>query len=258
VFLRDLGAHQLRDLSQPERVAQLCGPGLPFEFGPLRSLNRALTNLPLQVTSFVGRAGGLAETTLLLADRRHVTLAGAGGCGKTRLAVQLGAEVLDDFPDGVWFADLAPLTDPDLVGRTLATAAGVTEVPGQPILDTLADRFTDSVALVVLDNCEHLLDGAAAVAERLLAGCVGVRYWPRAGNRSGPSARRLIESRRWAGRPARTAPGVNRWRCSSTARHWPGRRCGSALTNSPRSPRSARGWTGSRWRSSWPPLVVDR
>ena len=98
VFLRDLGVHHLRDLSRPERVSQLCGPGLPFEFPPLRSLNRLPHNLPVQLTTFIGRVGELAETTLLLTDRRLVTLVGAGGSGKTRLAVQLGAEVIDRFP----------------------------------------------------------------------------------------------------------------------------------------------------------------
>ncbi len=175
LFLRDLGTQLLRDLSQPERVAQLCGPDLPFEFAPLRSLDRALTNLPVQLTSFVGRAAELAETMLLLAERRFVTLAGAGGCGKTRLAVQLAAEVLDEFPDGVWLTDLAPVTDPDLVARALARAAGVSELPGRLLLDALVDHFAGASALLVLDNCEHLLDGASVVAETLLRRCAGVR-----------------------------------------------------------------------------------
>lgn len=175
VFLRDLGSHQLRDLSAPEWVAQLCAPGLPFDFPPLRSLDRTLTNLPVQVTNFVGRAAELAETGLLLRDRRLLTLAGAGGCGKTRLAIQLAAEVLDSFADGVWFADLGALTAPELVANTVAVAAGVAEIAGQPLVDTLADGFAGATALVVLDNCEHLLDGCAALAETLLARCPGVR-----------------------------------------------------------------------------------
>jgi len=174
-FLRDLGVHHLRDLSQPERVAQLCGPDLPAQFPPLRSLDRAITNLPVQLTSFVGRAGELAEAGLLLADRRLLTLLGAGGCGKTRLAVQLAAELADQFTDGVWFADLAPLADPDLVARTLASAAGIAEVPGRPMIDVMTERLADAVVLVLLDNCEHLLDGSAALVEALLRSCPGVR-----------------------------------------------------------------------------------
>lgn len=174
-FLRDLGLHHLRDLGQPERVAQVCGSGLPTDFPPLHSLDRALTNLPVQLTSFVGRAGELAQTGVLLADRRLLTLLGAGGCGKTRLAVQLAAEVADDFADGVWFADLAPLADPDLVARTLADAVGIAEVSGRPIQEVLTERLADAVALIVLDNCEHLLDGSAALVEALLRSCPGAR-----------------------------------------------------------------------------------
>jgi predicted ATPase/DNA-binding NarL/FixJ family response regulator len=153
----------------------LCGPGLPADFPPLRALDRRLTNLPLQISSFVGRIEELAHTIELLRDRRLLTLAGAGGAGKTRLAVQLAAEVLDDFGDGVWFADLAPVNDPDLVTRTVAAAAGVNELPGRPVIESVVDRFIDATALVVLDNCEHLLEAATDVVETLLHRCPGVR-----------------------------------------------------------------------------------
>lgn len=136
---------------------------------------RAPNNLPGQGTSFVGRAAELAELTLLLTDRRLVTLAGAGGCGKTRVAVQVCMEVLDRFPHGVWFADLAPLADPGLVAGTVAAAAGIAELPGRAILDTLGERLAETRALIVLDNCEHLLDGCAAVAETLLGRCPDLR-----------------------------------------------------------------------------------
>ena len=174
-FLRDLGVHHLRDLTRPERVAQLCAPGLPFEFPPLRSMAHLPTNLPMQVTTFVGRARELSDTATLLAEHRLLTLTGAGGCGKTRLAVQLAAELVDRYPDGVWLADLSPLTDGELVGRTVAAAAGCPEVPGQRPVETLVESLRDRELLIVVDNCEHLLDAAAEVAEAVLAGCPGVR-----------------------------------------------------------------------------------
>jgi predicted ATPase/class 3 adenylate cyclase/DNA-binding CsgD family transcriptional regulator len=175
VFLRDLGVHHLRDLTRPERVSQLCAPGLPFDFPPLRSLDRLPNNLPVLVTSFVGRATELAETSGLLAERRMVTLTGAGGCGKTRLAIQLGADIVDRFPDGVWMADLARLSDPDLVPKAVADAVDVAELPGQPILDTVVDHLHDREALLIVDNCEHMLDASVDVVEPLLQACPGVR-----------------------------------------------------------------------------------
>jgi predicted ATPase/class 3 adenylate cyclase/DNA-binding CsgD family transcriptional regulator len=174
-FLRDLGIHHLRDLTRPERVAQLCAPGLPFDFPPLRSLERLPNNLPVQMTSFIGRTGELSETADLLAEHRMLTLTGSGGCGKTRLAVQLAAEVLDRFPGGVWLADLSPIADPELAGKAVAAAVGCPEVPGQTPTEITVEWLRDAEALVVIDNCEHLLDAAVDVAEALLAGCPGVR-----------------------------------------------------------------------------------
>ena len=129
-FLRDLGLHKLRDLSRPERISQLCGPGLPFDFPPLLSLDRMPNNLPVQLTNFIGRIGEVTEASLLLSDRRLLTLVGGGGSGKTRLALQLAGELIDECPDGIWFADLAPITDPGLVAATVARAAGIAEFPG--------------------------------------------------------------------------------------------------------------------------------
>jgi predicted ATPase/class 3 adenylate cyclase/DNA-binding CsgD family transcriptional regulator len=174
-FLRDLGVHRLRDLSRPERISQLCGSALPFDFPPLPSLDRTPHNLPVQLTSFVGRVAELAEVSLLLAERRLLTLVGAGGCGKSRFAAQLAAELSDQFPDGVWFTDLAPVADADLVTAAAAKAARVAEIPGEPLLETLISHLAPHKALVVLDNCEHLVDACAGLAERLLRGCPGLR-----------------------------------------------------------------------------------
>src|SRR6202163_1893829 len=121
VWLTDLGTHPLRDLPRPERVVQLCHPDLVNEFPPLRTTTTvAAPNLPVQLSSFVGRDAELTQLRELLADNRVVTLTGAGGVGKTRLAVQIAAHVAGEFSDGVWYVDLAPITDPDLVPVTMA------------------------------------------------------------------------------------------------------------------------------------------
>ena len=173
--LRDLGRHRLRDLGSPEHVRQLCHPDLGADFPPLASLDRVPNNLPLQLTSFVGREAELEALDELLADRRLVTLTGAGGCGKTRLAVHAAARWVDDVEGGVWVADLAGVVDPALVAHALATAIGLPEQPLQPMADTIAARFYNVSALVVLDNCEHLLESCAALVGKLLSSCPGVR-----------------------------------------------------------------------------------
>ncbi len=173
--LQDLGQHRLRDLTIPERVFQLDHPGLPSSFPPLASLDAFRHNLPVQLTSFVGRAADLAIVTNLVDEHRLVTLIGAGGAGKTRLALQAGADLLEDFSDGVWFVDLAPLTDPSLVPAAVATAVGVGEVPGRALADTLAEHLATQTTLVILDNCEHLVDAASKLADQLLRRGVGLR-----------------------------------------------------------------------------------
>jgi predicted ATPase/class 3 adenylate cyclase len=173
--LRDLGEHRLRDLVQPERVYQLLHADLPAEFPPPRSLDVYPHNLPLQLTSFVGRERELAEVARLLATTRLLTLTGAGGCGKTRLAVQAAADLVDGYADGAWLVELAPLADPDLVPQTVATALGVREQPGQPVLSTLLAALKPRRLLLALDNCEHLLDACARLADAVLRGCPAVR-----------------------------------------------------------------------------------
>lgn len=167
--LRDLGEHRLRDLLDAEHVYQLLHPDLPATFPPLQSLDTRPHNFPRQPTPFLGRAQQVAEVANLL-RREHVplvTLIGPGGTGKTRLALQAAAEVLDDFPDGVFFVPLAPLTDPTLVPSAIATALGLREEGGQPLADHLREVVADQTLLLVLDNVEHLVEAAPAVGQLL-------------------------------------------------------------------------------------------
>ena len=174
-WLTDLGTHALRDLPRPERVVQLCHPDLVNEFPPLRASKAvASQRLPAQLTSFVGRQAELAQVRELLAENRLVTLTGAGGVGKTRLAIQFAGQLSGEFSDGVWYVDLAPITDPELVPTTAARAFGLPDQPGSSTMATLTRFIADRQMLVILDNCEHLLDASAALAVALLEACSGL------------------------------------------------------------------------------------
>ena len=171
-WLTDLGSHPLRDLPRPERVIQLCHPDLVNDFPPLRvSTPVASQRLPTQLTSFVGRQAELAQVRELLADNRLVTLTGAGGVGKTRTAIEVAGLLAGEFSDGVWYVDLAPITDPELVPVTAARAFGLPDQPGRSTMGTLTRFIANHQMLVVLDNCEHLLDASAALAVALLEAC---------------------------------------------------------------------------------------
>jgi len=161
VTLRDLGAVRLRDLSTPERVYQVLHPQLRAEFPALRSLEATPNNLAQQLNSFIGRERELQEVRALLGGNRLVTLLGMGGLGKSRLSVQLAAEVMDDYPDGVWMVELAPLSDPQLVAQAVASVLAVKEDAGRPMLEALIRFVRDRQLLIVLDNCEHVIDAAA-------------------------------------------------------------------------------------------------
>ena len=173
--LKDLGRHRLKDLSAPIPLAQLVVDGLPEAFPPLRSLHR--TNLPTAATPFLGRTDELAAVIRLFREphTRLLTLTGPGGTGKTRLALQAAAEMADDHPDGVYWAPLAPLRNPELVLSTIATALEVGESPGEPPVDTLGRVLRDRRPLLVLDNLEHLLPGAALHVSALLRACPTLR-----------------------------------------------------------------------------------
>jgi predicted ATPase/class 3 adenylate cyclase len=175
ITLRDLGSHRLRDLARSEAIYQLLHPALPAQFPPLRSLAAFAHNLPLQLTSFIGREQEIAEVKRLLGATRLLTLTGAGGVGKTRLALQVGADQMDEYPDGVWLVELASLSDPAFVPQTVASALGVREEPNRPVLDTLADHLRHKRLLLILDNCEHVVASCALLAEGLLRSCSDLR-----------------------------------------------------------------------------------
>jgi predicted ATPase/class 3 adenylate cyclase/DNA-binding CsgD family transcriptional regulator len=169
VTLTDLGNHPVRDLPRAERVLQLCHPGLRNEFPPLRSTQTiAVHNLPAQLTRFVGRRRELSEIRATLAENRLVTLSGVGGTGKTRLAVEIAILVASQFDDGVWFVDLAPIAEPDLVPATVVRAFGLPDQSGRSPIEVLKNYLRDRHVLIILDNCEHLLDASAVLATELL------------------------------------------------------------------------------------------
>ena len=171
--LKDLGVHRLKDLGRPEHIFQLQVPGLQAEFPPLRSLGNPalLNNLPAQLSTFVGRARELSEVRALVESSRMVTLTGAGGCGKTRLSLQVAAEMLDGAGDGVWLVELAAVSDPDAVPSAISGALGIAPRPGHPALEALLDALGPQDILIVLDNCEHLIDACAKTADALLRRC---------------------------------------------------------------------------------------
>ncbi len=171
--LRDLGQHRLRDLTLAERLFQLERVGAPTEFPPLRSVDTVENNLPVLLTSFVGRVDELAAVAGLLDHHRMVTFAGVGGCGKTRLAVQAAADRVDRV-EFVWFVDLAPVVDADGVTDQVLRAVGLKQDAVRSFAELVRSRVLDAPALVVLDNCEHVIDAASAVAQALLAAAPGV------------------------------------------------------------------------------------
>lgn len=173
--LRDMQEHRLKGLLNPERIWQVDTPDLPHEFPQLASLNEVPTNLPQQLTSFVGREKEIAELKKLLQTTRLVTLTGSGGTGKTRLSLQVASEVLDSFKDGVSLVELAPIADPALVPQTVGTALGIRELSGRAIQDLLIDFLHTKQLLLILDNCEHLIDTCAQLADQLLRTCSTLR-----------------------------------------------------------------------------------
>ena len=258
--MRDAGWHRLRDLGKPEHVFELEHPNLLSSFPPLQTLDTYRHNLPVQLTPLVGRWREIVAVCGALASDRLLTLTGAAGVGKTRLALAVAAGVLDDFPGGVWWVDLAPLADPDAVIRSALSALGARQLPGASSSRQLAAALGDEPALVVLDNCEHLAEACAGLVAELMT--------------EAPTASVLTTSREPLGVsgeviwrvpsmqcPARRGPQPTLRSCLSqkppscswTTRIELDRTSRSRTTMLQPSPGPAGGSTESPWPSSWPP-----
>src|ERR1700761_6400675 len=169
VDLMDLGSRRLRDVPTPVGVFQVRAPGLAADFPPLRALDTSPGNLRRATSSFIGRESELDEVQAALKAHRLVTLTGVGGVGKTRLALEVAARLVDEFPDGVWFFELAAVTDPAAVPDAVAAVLGITQQPGKSVSESVAAALEGRMRLLVFDNCEHVLDAAADLIEAILA-----------------------------------------------------------------------------------------
>jgi predicted ATPase len=168
VDLVDLGPRRLRDLPNPVGVFQVRAPGLQTDFLPLRALDVSPGNLRAAVTSLIGRESEVGEVQAAVKAHRLVTLTGVGGVGKTRLALEVAGRLVDEFPDGVWFFELAAVTDPAAVPDAVAAVLGITQQPGKTVSESVAAALEGRVRLLVFDNCEHVLDAAADLIEAIL------------------------------------------------------------------------------------------
>lgn len=174
--LRDMGRHHMKGLREPEHLYQVVAADLPQEFPALATLDHRPGNLPSQTTPFVGRRAEISTVRNHLSQTRLLTLRGPGGAGKTRLALQIAGEVEEEFPDGTWFVDLAPLSDPALVPQVTATTIGLREKEGGEILNLLASYLHNRKALLILDNCEHVVPACAHLADNLLRSTTQTRF----------------------------------------------------------------------------------
>lgn len=175
ITLRDMGEHRLKGLLKLERLWQIDAPGLSSDFPALRTLTGVPNNLPAQLTSFIGREKEIKDIKQTFSAARIVTLTGAGGTGKTRLAFQVGLDLLDTFPDGVHLIELAPLSDPNLIAQSLAAVLGLHTLEGGSVMPGILDYLRDKKLLLVMDNCEHLVGASARLADELLKNCPFVK-----------------------------------------------------------------------------------
>lgn len=175
VTLLDLGEHKLKNLQHPEHVFQVGHPDLPGDFPPVRSANRSNSNLPIQLTHFVGRSQELSDVRGLLLSSRLLTFVGVGGIGKTRLAIEASSNALEEFADGAWFVDLSRITEPALVTIAIADALNLKESAQSAVEEILVSWLQEKSVLLVLDNCEHLIAACGFIVDRLLKACSGLR-----------------------------------------------------------------------------------
>ena len=173
--LVDLGPRRLRDVPMPVGVFQVRAVGLRTDFPPLRALDTTPGNLRPAATSLIGRESELGKIEAAVKSHRLVTLTGVGGVGKTRLALEVAGQLSDEFPDGVWFFELAAVTDPAAVPDAVAAVLGITQQPGKTVTESVAAALEGRVRLLVFDNCEHVLDTAAEVIEAILMRSAAVR-----------------------------------------------------------------------------------
>jgi len=173
--LNDLGTHHLKDLEEPEHIFEVLHPDLPFVSRPIKTVDVRRHNLPDYLTSFVGRTRELAEIDELIQDARLVVLTGTGGTGKTRLAMEAARQSMERFPDGVWVVELAPVTNPAFIMSTIGDVWGLRPGEGASIEDVVTRYLWGRELLLVVDNCEHLIDGASDAIRQLLNGAPKVR-----------------------------------------------------------------------------------
>ena len=257
VDLVDLGDHRLPDLPRAERLFQVVVDGAPSQFPAPRTHDAHRGNLPMPSTSLIGREQVLADLMELVRAHRLVTLTGVGGVGKTRLSLEVGTALIDEYPDGVWMVELASLTDPAAVPDAIATTMGVTHQAGTPVIQTLVDALSGRRALIVLDNCEHLVDAVAQAVRELLARTTSLRLLA--------TSREAIDR---PGRAASTAVAADARRRGELARGHVVRRAGPCdpvphrlrrtCYRQPPSSRSAGAWTGSHSASSSRPRARSR
>ena len=259
ITLVDLGEHRLRDLARPEHVYQVDRRGLPDDFPPVLSLDAHRHNLPIQLSSFVGRLDEIATVLDLVRSHRLVTIVGAGGSGKTRLALQVAAELVADVKDGVWWVELADVRDPSLVVAAIASSIGVRGEIGVGGGGAACRALEEQDMLLVLDNCEHLASPVAGSGRDLLRGCPAVACArnepgaigaPRRGRMADPASEVSSDRRRRGASPRSSQfDSVRLFVDRATARA--GRPSPPMRRTRPQSRRSAADSTACRSRSSW-------